>query len=126
MKSFILLMLLIASWMAVCAPASANDYFHSANGTYPSQIQAQDAYDKAKRDNTVQFVNWLGVRPEPMDIRLFACKDGYYSHLSFQTYSSKNYITCKVAFLDGWSKKVFSETINFRRIKSNSWEFMIP
>ncbi|MEY9785413.1 hypothetical protein ABIA23_006881 [Sinorhizobium fredii] len=138
---------LITTILAVCLSGSAHaEYDHTGDlewtwdgsykplvqsgpGDFPSQQQANRAFQQARDANpytTIDF-EWLAPgKPLPRSIFLFACKSGGYDAYRHTVARDASAVHCQTFFMDDSGRKMYRRPVNFMRKDRDNWAILLP
>lgn len=138
---------LVIAILAVCLSGSAHaEYDHtgdlewtwdgsykplvqSGSGDFPSQRQANRAFERARDADpytTIDF-EWLAPgKPAPSSIFLFACKSGGYDARRQTVAQNDSFVHCQTFFMDHSGRKMYRRPVNFMRKDRDNWAILLP
>lgn len=101
----------------------------SGDGDYPSQRQANSAFERAVFSDpqyTVDFQQLAPGRPIPSGIFLFACKQGGYDSYRHKVDHDPNVVHCQTFFMDDGQRKMYRRPVNFVWQNVENWSIVLP
>ncbi len=101
----------------------------SGNGDFPSQRQANIAFERARDGDPVMTIDFHQVapgKPLPAAIFLFACKNGGYDAYRHKVDQDPQFVHCQTFFMDESRRKLYGRPVNFMRKDRENWGIVLP